>query len=45
MPDACRCTNETGEEKMSEKEAAELLSLPVKSIEDQINQTAEDAVN
>ena len=30
---------------MSEKEAAELLDLPVKSIEDQINQTAEDAVN
>ena len=30
---------------MSEKEAAELLGLPVKSVEDQINQTAEDAVN
>lgn len=30
---------------MSEKEAAELPDLPVKSVEDQINQTAEDAVN
>lgn len=30
---------------MSEKEAAELLGVPIKTIEDQINPTAEDAVS